>query len=695
MGTGARKNGYAVATMGERVTRGVSQTRVLFQVGVFVGALLLFLVEPMVAKELLPVFGGSAAVWITCLVFFQAALFVGYGYAHVLASGRWLATHWALLAGTVVCAGVWAGRAGSGAGLGGLAAGHPVASIFLRLALWIGLPFCLLASTSPLLQVWLARVGAGGVAYSLFGLSNLASLIALFAYPSLIEPHVTLRVQRVAWFVGVAVFAGISASLAWRMRGFRVLEDGKADVAPRTPGWKKLLWLVLPMIAAMQLSAVTEHLTANVAAIPLLWILPLATYLITFIVAFQPRRWVPRMPMLGMLAVLLLALGNFLTKPDKMVPIGLSVGLFLAELLFAGLACHTELYLLRPGRADEATEFYLMIAAGGALGAFLVGMVAPEVFRSNYDLSIAFALTAAAMLAVSWQEGSKPRLLWGAATVVLLGLCFQLHGVYARDELVAVRNFYGSLRVQKGVTPDGMDERKLMHGMVIHGTQIFAPGLMKVPTTYYAPDSGVGLVLGACCGGRPRKIGVIGLGAGTLAAYGRAGDRMRFYEINPAVLPVAQNLFTYLRDSAATLSFVEGDARASLAAEQPQGFDVLVIDAFSGDAIPLHLLTLQAMAVYRRHLAPGGVLAFHVSNQYVNLEPELGALARATGMQARSVVTDGNESRGEFRARWVLLTERGAILAEPEFAGAHSLESRAGVRAWTDDSSSLVQLLRW
>ena len=689
---------------GSAISRGL---RAVFQGAVFLAAFLLFLVEPMAAKELLPVFGGSSAVWMTCLVFFQVALLAGYLYAHLLVRDetrtRWPLMHWALLAAAVACAGWWA----SGHEPWWVGAAHPAASICARLAISIGLPFASLASTSPLMQIWLRRIETGDMPYRLYGLSNAGSLLALALYPSVIEPNVPLRIQRIAWAAGFTAFAAISAWLAWRTatklcpihrasasRDEWVPAEECESVSP-SPLRTKLLWLLLPMVGAMQLSAVTEHMTANVAAVPLLWILPLATYLLTFVIAFQGSRWLPRTPLPGVLVVLLYALGNFMTRPEFRVPADLSIGLFLAELLAACLVCHTELYRLRPGGDAEATKFYVTIAAGGAVGSFLVGIVAPTVFRGNYDLSLTFIATAAVVLLVRWQDGWKQQLLWGAVTLALGWFCVTLTSRYSQSVLASERNFYGSLRVKSGASDAGDTMRTLMHGSIVHGTQIFSDELMQVPTTYYSPDSGIGRAIATCCGERPRKIGVVGLGVGTVAAYGHAGDSIRFYEINPAVRPIAENWFTYLRQSKAKLTFVEGDARASLAGEQPQGFDVLAVDAFSGDAIPLHLLTIEAMAIYRRHLAPGGVLAFHISNQYVDLEPELAALSNATGMQARRVTSFALEPRGEYQASWILLTDNPHFFAQPELATASPLKGLKGLKAWTDDASSLLRLVRW
>ncbi len=671
------------------------QTRILFASAIFLASFLLFVSEPIAARQLLPVFGGSAAVWVTCLVFFQAALLAGYLYAHGMAQARraaWI--HGAMLALTAVCAFAWA----AGMLRPAFSAAHPVLSIFASLAVWMGAPFVVLAATSPLLQVWFLRLEGSAIPFRLFALSNVASLAALVCYPTLIEPHLTLSLQRAVWAWGVLAFVAIAAAIAWKTRAVAAAEQTPAeDSGERATPRARLLWFLLPMAGAMQLSAVTAHITSNIAAIPLLWILPLAMYLLSFILAFQlPQlaRW--RGILLRLMAVMLAGLGYFLVNPDSSFSsVGVAIGFYLVEVFVACLFCHVEAFALRPARAAETTLFYLVIAGGGAMGAFLIGIAAPLVFAGNYDVPITFLVTALLALAVVWKSAPAPRLLVATGCALLLFLVFAVHKAYLRNTLLATRNFYGSLRVQQTVTEHGDTMRTLVNGSIQHGTQIFSDDLRRVPTTYYARDSGAGLALELCCAGRTKRVGVVGLGAGTLAAYGRAGDAFRFYEINPAVLPIARNLFTWLRDSQARLSFVEGDARASLAAEPPQGFDVLLVDAFSGDAIPLHLLTVEAMALYRRHLAPGGVMAFHVSNGYVNLEPEIGELAKAAGMEARSVQSPEDKQSGEFRATWVLV-------ATPEFFARDGVADRAlriapvaGVGAWTDDDSSLLPLLRW
>jgi SAM-dependent methyltransferase len=669
-------------------------TRSLYGAAIFLAAFLLFLVEPMAAKQLLPVFGGSAAVWLTCLVFFQTALLAGYAYAHWLARSptRWrMPLHIGLLVCGAALALAWSFRGGSFA----QASAHPFLMVLTALLLSIGLPFVLLGSTSPLLQVWLARLEQNRIPYRLFALSNLASLLALALYPTLIEPYITLRVQRILWGCGFVCFVALAAVLARGVQNAPAVPHALPDSEPSASMRARCLWLLLPMVAAMQLSAVTSYLTANIAAIPLLWILPLAAYLLTLIVAFEYARFVPRPVLTRLLAVMLAGLAYMLAKADVSLPAFLGIAFFLAEMFLACLYCHVEAYALRPRAARELTAFYLTFAAGGAVGSFLIGIASPLLFSSNYDVAISFFATALLALVVVWPENWSERLLWSAGSVGLLYVLVLLHAAYRLDTMFAARNFYASLRVKQTYDEHQRWMRTLSNGTIQHGTQIFAPGLRTTPTTYYAEDSGVGLALRYCCEGRARNVGVIGLGTGTIAAYGRQGDHMRFYEINPAVLPIAQHLFTYLRDSPSALSFAEGDARASLAKEVPQHFDVLVVDAFSGDAIPLHLLTTQALAIYKRHLAPGGILAFHISNQHVDLEPAIALLAHAAGMQVRTVQSYGNRDRGSFNATWMLVTDNTAFLALPAIAGAsRPPEQRKGLRLWTDDYSSLLALLR-
>ncbi|MGC1425064.1 MAG: fused MFS/spermidine synthase [Terracidiphilus sp.] len=675
----------------------MSHSRWLFGSAVFLGAFLLFLVEPIAAKQLVPVLGGSAAVWITCLVFFQTALLCAYLYAHWMAQRpRWPLYFALLLIGFASTVGWCIRNAGAGGG-----SAHPILTVFLVLGSTIGLPFLVLGTTSPLMQVWWARLHGSSIPYRLFALSNLASLLALGLYPTLIEPRMTLEAQRIAWCCGFAVFAVITGALAWKartatanttMQSAAIVEEGP----PAVP-MQKLLWILLPMGAAMQLSAVTSYLTANLAAIPLLWVLPLGVYLLTIILAFEFPHLLPRGLVARFLILMLAGLGYALSKQDVEWPLRISIGFFLIEAFASCLFCHSEAFRLRPPRASESTLFYLMFAAGGALGSFVIGIVFPLVFRFNIDLVITCCFTALLAFLVTWEDGWSSRLLWGIATIVMGVLIFWINIVNQRDTTVAVRNFYGALRVKQKVGVPGITLRTLTNGNVEHGTQIFGTDEeRKTPTSYYARDSGVGLAIRFCCNGRPRNIGVIGLGAGTIAAYGHPGDRIHFYEINSAVEPIARNVFTYIRDSGAEVSITGGDGRTSLAQEPPQGFNVLVVDAFSGDAIPLHLLTTQALELYRKHLAPGGIIAFHISNRHVDLESPIALLARSAGMQAETFTTAANDQLGEFTATWMSVSDNSDFFAQPEVANtARRPQEIPGLRLWTDDFSSLLPVLHW
>ena len=676
----------------------MSALRSAFASLVFLASFLIFLVEPIAGRQLLPILGGSAAVWITCLVFFQSALLLGYLAAHWLTRRPSFSTYLALMLLALATALLWANRSSPLA----TDAAHPIATVFAALGLSIGLPFLVLSATSPLLQVWWARLEAGKIPYRLYALSNLGSLLALVLYPTVIEPHSTLHTQRMAWCCTFAVFAALAIALAVKTRGNTAtpsqatLEDDLA--IPPASRRDKFLWVFLPLGAAMQLSAVTAYLTANIAAIPLLWMLPLAVYLMTLILAFQFKTRLPSPIVTRVMVVMLAALAYSLTQTEAGWPLWLSLLFFLAELFFACYFCHSAATGLRPQRASQTTLFYLLFAAGGALGSFLIGIAAPLLLRYNLDLPITFFVTALLALAIFWQTNWSQRLLWAGASAVMLVLVFMVAQAYRHGSIVAVRNFYASLRVTEDRTgAPGSNILTLTNGSIKHGTQIMNTAeSRRIPTTYYANNSGVGLAMRLCCADRPRNLGVIGLGAGTLAAYGRSGDRIRFYEINPADPAIARDTFTYLRDSAAHIDIIEGDARTSLAREAPQQFDVLVIDAFSGDAIPVHLLTTQAMALYRRHLTSHGILAFHISNQHIDLAPAIALLAQSANMQGRYVSAEPGSQPGAYKSSWMLVTADVNFFAQAEVAAAAlATTPRPNLQVWTDDYSALLPLLRW
>lgn len=683
---------------------------ILYSTAIFLGAFLLFLVEPIAAKRLLPLLGGSSAVWITCLVFFQSALLLGYLGAH------WLATRLRPRTQALTYSALLLMALGQSAfGLNSelrASTFHPAVSVFVLLATLIGFPFVVLSSTNPLLQSWYVRELASAegrypMPYRLFALSNLGSLLALVLYPWLIEPRFSLHTQNTVWLTGFLAFALASFAIAWRSRNafdhpFPGRESSAAEgTGPEPTTGARLLWFLLPAAASLLLCAVTNYLSQNIAAIPLLWILPLTAYLVSFIWAFAGARYYPRRLMQCVLALVLAAVAfeiasafGFWSK-QLTLPIQWAIALYCGALLLACLVCHAELYRLRPG-PRYATSFYLSLSAGGAVGAILVGVVAPLVFRGNYELAWGLVLAAAVILAATWKTGWLWRLLWLGATATMIVLAiFQMRYI-RRDTIVQMRSFYGSLRVTQDFEPPAVVySRTLIHGTIQHGKQVFTDELRKTPTTYYGHNSGVGLALDLCCEERTKRVGVIGLGTGTLAAYGHAGDVFRFYDINPQVPTLAGSLFTYLKESEATIEVVMGDARLSMAAEPPQNYDVLVIDAFSGDAIPVHLVTAEAVELYRRHLKPNGILAFHVSNKYLELAPVVAQQAEHAGLKTAYIASEADDEAEVYSSDWVLVTADQEFLARKEIAdAAGEVAKMPALRLWTDDYNSLLPVLK-
>ncbi len=664
-------------------------------------AFLLFLVQPMLAKQMLPVFGGASSVWIACLVFFQLWLLAGYAYADwltKLTSRRQAWVHTALLAAAALSL---LGHASPMRSSGSF----PSLTIFLSLLRSVGLPYLALASTSPLLQSWWVRRNGSRVPYGLFALSNLASLLALLLYPWRIEPRFNLTAQFAWWSGGFVLFAAMCVVLAWQGSELQVASGTPAsslpdervaavESVPVSPG-RRVLWVLLPMCSSMMLCATTTHLTQDVAAIPLLWVLPLAVYLVSFILTFEGERFYSRLVVPRLLALMVASMAYSLFRFGIGFPLLITLPLFLLGLFAVCWFCHGELFRLRPP-AGSPTRFYLYVAAGGALGAIFSGIVAPAIFTHAYELSVTLAFVSALALVVLWEQKWSARLLWAVCVALMIYVPVKQARAYSFGSLAQVRNFYGSLRVTESHNPPGaVTTRHLFNGIIEHGMQIFSDNLRREPTSYYARDSGVGLALENCCKGRPRRVGVVGLGVGTLAAYGNAGDAFRFYEINPEVERLARTFFTFLRDTPATVRIVPGDARLSLTAEPPEHYDVLVIDAFSGDAIPVHLLTREAMRVYLRHLDSGGVLAFHVSNQHLDLAPVVGMLAEDAGMHAVQINSQSNKARGEFAADWVLVTTNPAIYLNEDVVNASvPIAQISGLRLWTDNDNSLLPLLK-
>jgi SAM-dependent methyltransferase len=662
---------------------------------IFLSSFLLFVVQPLVARLILPWFGGSAAVWTTCMLFFQALLLAGYAYAHWLVKklpGRvpQATVHTALLVLAVAMLPIAPAEAWKPTG-----AEEPVAHILLLLLASVGLPYFMLAANSPLIQAWYARAHPQRNPYRLFALSNFASLVALVGYPTVIEPHLAGREQVQAWSWLFAAFALACALSAWLTPRRAETAGVEAEAGGKLP-W--LLWLALSAAGSVLLLAVTNHLTQNVASVPLLWLAPLTLYLLTFILAFEGQGAYRPGWMWSFVLVALGAMGWLVADDRFHFDLPLQLGIFLFGLFAGCLFCHGELYRARPA-AQHLTAFYLTISAGGALGGVLVAIVAPLVFNAYYELGI--GLVALGVLAAL-----RFRSLGAVPQYASLAVLFAVTGgvayeafSYHKDVRVSSRSFYGVLRVKEYGNPgDEGHLRRLVHGAIMHGEQYMTGPWRGFITSYYQEPSGVGAAIRAKQAVGPVRVGVIGLGTGTLAAYGRAGDTFRFYDIDPRVVEMARADFTYLGDSPAKIEVAIGDARLALEREAPQGFDVLAVDAFSGDAIPVHLITREALRAYLRQVKPDGIVAFHVSNRFLQLVPVVARLAKEEGVHAAHVSDDPDEDDQSRRSRsdWVLVSRDAKALEAPRIveAGAQSPEDRPEWRTWTDDYSNLVQILK-
>ncbi len=668
-------------------------SRLLFGCTVFLSAFLLFSIEPLTAKRILPWFGGSAAVWSTCLVFYQATLLLGYGYALLVT--RFLRPFWA----TVVHVALLATcllflPIGPAAHWRTTTSGEPSVLILTVLAASIGLPFLALSASSPLLQHWIAKSGYQ-TPYKLFALSNVASLLALLSYPFLIEPSLDTGTQGRLWSILFAVFAILCAIVAWR--------SCYADESSGIPRYEKiyilpdrlLAWFALSTCGSMLLLSITNHLDENVAAVPLLWVLPLSIYLLTFVFTFGARRSLQRGVWLRLLAFALGVLGYSIYNVNAVEAIQVTIPILLVGLFVCCMFCHGELNRLRPD-AGNLTTFYLVIAAGGAAGAILVGLVAPAVFNGVYELPVTLALTALLALLLTWNGAGWPlRLLWVGVVASMVVVVGANVAAYRKNTIALNRNFYASLRVLESPRVGPSQTRTLLNGTIEHGSQYLLLPNRKRPTTYYGPESGVGILLREGFD-RPKRVGVVGLGTGTLAVYGLPGDQFRFYELNSQVTAIAQSLFTYIRESQAAIQVIPGDARLSLAREigLPR-LDILVLDAFSSDAIPVHLLTAEAMALYKQRLTPEGVLAIHVSNNFLDLAPVVEKLGRSVDWHSILIRSHEDNDLDLSAADWVLVSANTQLL-ENATLRVHSLpiNSRPDLRIWTDDYNNLFQLLK-
>lgn len=742
----------------------------------------------LLAKSILPWFGGAASVWTTCMLFFQTLLLIGYSYSHWLVQRPRLAAQGRIHLLALGIAAIALLLTGLAWGIPLLADGSwkprpdsaPVWHILILLCVTVGLPYLVLSATGPLLQAWFSAREPGRSPYRLYALSNLGSLLGLLTYPFLIEVFVPLRGQALIWSIGYALFTAGMGWSAWRMartgNNMSASNVGSTDDAAPRPGRREyLLWFALPACASVLLLAITNQMSQEIAVNPFLWVLPLCLYLASFILCFDSERWYWREVYLFLL-IPALALATLVLVGDVRAPVLAQIGILSVALFIVCMVCHGELVRLKPA-PRYLTAFYLTLTAGGAAGGMFVGLLAPALFTGFFELPIALWLTAALLfgvlrrdsgsplhrlsaaaayavlatalllavfvfgddpsdwieflpdpiqaiplLALSvvsvtlllaavagwmyWHRPTHPTTAWPVwmASLLVFGIV-QIGVAHAplADAALTARNFYGVVQLLEQAEIDtDVTVLKLRHGRILHGLQVMDEARRHEPFAYYHRRSGIGLALLHHPRRRraePLHIGVIGLGSGMLAAYGRAGDRLRFYEINPHVIRLAASPeapFTYVRDSAAKTDVVTGDARLALEAELlrsgPQGFDVLAVDAFSSDSIPVHLLTHEALTLYFKHLGPQGILALHVSNRYLDLVPVVARLARELDVDYR--VIEADERGREWSATWVLLARARDVLATPAIAGAAVTQQPLPAPLWRDDFSNLFQALR-
>jgi len=725
----------------------------LFSATLFVASGLLFAVQPMFAKMVLPTLGGTPATWVTCMLFFQAALLAGYAYAHWsirrLGARIQAGVHVVLLLAPLLVLPIAVPRGW------GSPTERPLWWLLGVLLVAVGLPFLAVSTTAPLLQRWFAETSHAHARdpYFLYRASNLGSVLALLSYPALVEPRLRLGVQGRVWAIGygvLVVLVFVCAVALWRSPASSRTRD--APAAPDAVGSerptvrRRLRWVAWAFLPSSLMLGVTTYLTTDIAAVPLLWVVPLALYLLTFVVAFSPSPlpWLALVVVLQPLAILQLV---FLVILGATEPVGLLLALNLVVLFLSGLVCHGQLARDRP-HARHLTEFYLWVAVGGVLGGLFNAVVAPLVFDSvaeyplalvlacllrprpsekdagtrpgDLDLALPFALGAAALAALWLARSAGVGDVAARTTVFGAGLlvCLAFAGRRLRLGLaVGALVLVGTLPVGKRTTTTLFRERsffgvvqvvddpaaglhRLVHGNTTHGAQSTSPERRREPLSYFSRTGPIGQALTELPGGAARsRVAVIGLGTGSLACYGEPGQRWTFYEIDPTVARVARDprLFTFLRDCPPDIDVVLGDARLSLTRAPSHQMDLLVVDAFNSDAIPVHLLTRQALALYLDKLSPDGMIAVHITNRYLDLRPVLGDLARDAGLSGLvredRDVPETDHLAGKSASVWVVAARRPAALGrlgdDPRW---RPLEAPAKPRVWTDDFSNIVSV---
>lgn len=729
---------------------------------IFLSAFLLFQVQPIVSRMILPWFGGGPAVWSTCMLFFQVLLLGGYAYAHYLNGiklPKWqTAIHVGLLA-LAACtlpitpSPTWKPADGT----------QPTWRILSLLLVNIGLPYFILSSTGPLIQAWFSRVYVSRSPYRLYALSNVGSLGALLTYPFVFEPWLTSNAQGNLWSAGFVIFGVLCAALAFMVTRAAPApasaEKGKqeklADDGTYPSVEQRFAWLLLPALASMMLLAVTAHVCQDVAVIPFFWVIPLSLYLLSFIICFDASYWYRRRIFALLLGISVFWICFVMLDTDienrvneaiawwnehvSAVEIHYQMDLdgdyfgetegfanwffeklgidyrwtisdfageataFLAMLFLLCMVCHGELVRCKPP-AKHLTQFYMVVSAGGALGGIFVGLICPQVFPFYAEMTIGLVCGFMLAVGVIWDDFWQTALLnraWKKVAAFCIGFgCLLIvvraqFNAYDHEAVLMKRNFYGVLKVKEYNVGEEDEIRELLNGRILHGSQFKDPLRSRMPITYYDPESGVGLALNRLRRQGPIRVAVVGLGTGTLAAYGREQDYYCFYEINPNVREIAYSQFTYITDTPAEVHVELGDARISMERQEPQNYDLIALDAFSGDAIPVHLLTLEAFEQYFRHLKPEGVIAVHVSNRHLDLSPVVHGIAEHLGAKLVMVDHGDGDGYGEAASEWMLMTKSTEFLETPSIRdAAEEVVPTKKVRLWTDQYSNLFQIMQ-
>ena len=676
-----------------------------FAASTVLGAFLVFQVQPVISKCVLPWFGGTPAVWTTCMLFFQLLLFGGYLYAHCLRTlfrpTLQAVIHLTLLSTAVLLLPIQPSDAWKPTG-----SESPTVYLLWMLLVHVGLPYFVLSSTGPLVQAWLSYQDDSDRVYRLYALSNAGSLAALLSYPFVVEPVLSVSQQSTTWSLMLCAFLLIQGVVA-----LKLLRNGKAESGlnrdsgnDSSPGvsvdWKtRTAWIGLPAMASTMLLVVTNHVCQDVAVVPFLWVLPLSLYLLSFIICFDSPQWYrPKLiAVVTVLAVMAIEMKDWIPINLQLISMVVS---FMAFLLGICLICHGEVARIKPP-ARMLTQYYTMLSAGGAIGGLIVAVVCPVLFNSfvEYPVSMILAKGMIFVLFFAVEGWKRPTYDWGRAyrlryfamAIVVMPFLMFLNG--SGDKTIASeRNFFGMLRVLKD--HDGLH---LVHGSTIHGMQRLGPHANQ-PTTYYSQDSGVGRAFDYL---QQRQesldVCVVGLGCGVLTTYGRAEDQFDLVEINPAVVEIANTHFTFMQDSPSQLHHHLGDGRLVLERMQDQRFDLLVLDAFSSDAIPAHLLTYEAIQLFRSRLAEDGLLAIHVSNSHLKLAPLVHRISAAAGLTARTVRSEGEASKCTSTAEWILVTKPNhQVWDSQQFQIAKSLTDQqlSAAPFWTDQHHNLVSVLR-